>query len=184
MLCAGDIDTSEQLATRLTCLLEAMSAAVPSVLSVTLTLVRDGSEVAFAVATDTGSLRPVLSSLAAPMPAGGPGALLVVRAATAGAFASLSAQAVPWIGLGVAGLQLDQHLVAPLPEPDAALAKALAALRSIHQGLGALIEGGLEPDAALREIARLAETVESTMAAASRVVLAELPPTRAPVRDP
>jgi hypothetical protein len=114
---------SERLAAQLTGLAQAISAAVPSAVSVSLSVVRDGVELSVA--------------------------------ASAG---------------------VDQQLAPGMIDPGAALALALSQVRSIQQGLGALIELGYEPIAARAELAHRAELAGTTMAVASRVLLADVPP--------
>lgn len=174
-LCAGDTDASEALADDLTSLGRVIIAAVPSTVSVTVCLVRDGVELSVALSVHNGAAHGTGSSAAVPLPAGGPGALLILRSADAGAFAPLLGLAEPWLGLNVAFVQIDQHLAPSSRDPGASLTRALSDLLSIQQAVGALIEIGFEPDDAQGELARRAEIAGTTVAAASQAVLAALP---------
>lgn len=176
VLCAGDDHESGRLAAELTALSEAIVAAVPSTVSVTLGLVRDGVELSVAISSCAGARQPVLSSLAGPLPAAEPGAVLIVRAADAGVFAARYGHPKPWLGLDTAHVQVDQHLAPALLEPGASLAAALSELQSVQQGLGALIEAGLVPLAARAELARRADGAGTTLAAVIEVLLGDIPP--------
>ena len=146
-----------------------------AVLSVTLALVREGAELSFTVSANAESFGPILSSLAGPLPAGEPGALLIVRAGNANAFDATPGHPELWLGLDPTHLQVDQHLVSALFEPDVSLPLALRELQSVQQSLGALIELGLEPAGARAELARRADIAGTTVAVASRALLAEVP---------
>ena len=175
VLCAGDADASERLAAELTGLAEAISAVVPSTVSVTLALVHDGVELSVAVSAKPATRQPVRSSWAGSLRAAEPGALLIVRAADTHAFRPRPGETHPWLGLGAAGVQVDQHLSAALVEPGASLALALIELQSIQRGLGALLELGYDPLATRGELARRADLAGSTMAVASRALMAAGP---------
>jgi hypothetical protein len=176
VLCAGDVDASDRLSDALTALTGAVAAAIPSMVSVTVGLVRDSVEISVSIWAEAEPSRPVLSSLAGPIPGAEPGALLIVRAADADAFGPPRGRTQQWLGLNAAFVELDEHLSDALLEPGASLRLALSDLQSVQRGLGALLELGYGPRTARAELARRADSAGITMAAASQALLAEIPP--------
>lgn len=144
--------------------------AVPSCLAVTITHTRSGEEVGVSMAAGPAE---VLASLAVSL-SGAPGDLLVLRAGAAGAFVLLAGDLDGLLGPDHPPARLDEHLGWPSVAGAEPLGASLADLSAVDQALGVLVDRGLPPDAASRELGRWAGEAGTTLAAASRELLASL----------
>jgi hypothetical protein len=118
----------------------------------------------------------VLASLAVPLPGVGPAGVLVLRAAAAGAFLLLADDLDLLLEPGHPPIDIDEHLTWPPAPTSASFSAALADLHVVDQAVGVLIDRGLPPEAARRELRRQADAADTTVAAVSRTLLAALPP--------
>jgi hypothetical protein len=123
----------------------------------------------------TADVRPeqIRTSLLVPLAAaadGGEGSIaLILYAGTPGAFVDLAAD-LAWItGRPPRDFALDEHRTLPA-NPTA----GFAALTSINQALGVLIEKGSTPERARQELAARAATAGIELAAAAALILAAL----------
>lgn len=142
-----------------------VALAVPSSLAVTVRVARLEGEVSVSVLAEPAQ---VLASLALRLPAGAPGDTLILRAATAGAYLLLADGLNGLLGPDQAPAEVDEHLSWPILSGAARLAD----LGSIDQAAGVLLDQGLPPEEARRELQRRAEMADDTIAAASRELLA------------
>jgi hypothetical protein len=142
-----------------------VALAVPSTLAVTIRVARLGGEVSVSALAEPAA---VLASLAVRLPAGAPGDLLILRAAAAGAYLLLADGLDGLPGRQRAPAEVDGHL----GWPTLSSAAGLADLGSIDRAIGVLIDRGLAPEQARRELQRRAETAAATVAAVSRELLA------------
>jgi hypothetical protein len=172
----GDPDPGHRLAAGLSQLGRDLAVAVPSCLAVSIVLVRLGGEITVSALARTADPAAVLASLAVPLSAGEPGGLLVMRAGEAGAFLLLADDLDGLLGPDHPPIDVDQHLTLPPVGTGESLAAALADLRAVNQGIGVLLDRGLPPEAARRELQRRAQDTNTSVGVASRVLLASLLP--------
>ena len=168
LLLHEDPDLASDLAAALDRLGRDVAVAVPSCLTVSIALARPDDEIS--VSTTAGAAEPaaVLASLAVPLSAGPAGDLLILRAAEAGAFLLLADDLDGPLRPGHPPIELDKHLSWAL----AASTESVADLRVADQAVGVLVDGGLLPEAARRELQRRASDADTSVAAVSRELLA------------
>jgi hypothetical protein len=167
-------DLAGDLAAALDRLGRDVAVAVPSCLTVSIALARPDDEIS--VSTTAGAAEPaaVLASLAVPLSAGPLGDLLILRAAEAGAFLLLADDLDGLLGPGHPPIELDKHLSGPLAASNESVAASVADLRVADQAVGVLVDGGLLPEAARRELGRRASDADTSVAAVSRELLGAL----------
>jgi hypothetical protein len=160
-----------------------LARVVPSLLAVSLTLVRLGYDVVVTAHAPGAGSTAVTASLAVPLSAGEPADRLVLQAAEPGAFLLLAHDLAAFLGPGRVPLEIDRHLTAsPAASPAiapaasaASFALALADLAIVNQAIGALLDRAvLDPAAALVVLGDRAAAAETTIAAVSRHLLADL----------
>lgn len=163
-------DHGSDLAAGLSRLGRDVALAVPSCLAVTITPAGLGGQAGLggevSVSMTAGSAA-VLASLAVPLAGGG---LLVLRAGEPGAFLLLADHLAGLVGLDHRPVLLDEHLV----WPAATSAASLADVSVVDQAVGVLVDRGLPPGSARRELRRRAGEADTTIAAVSRALLASL----------
>jgi hypothetical protein len=142
-----------------------VALAVPSSLAVTIRVARLDGEVSVSALAEPAE---VLASLAVRLPAGASGDLLILRAGAAGAYLLLADGLNGLLGPDQAPAEVDEHL----SWPTLSSATGLADVGSIDQAIGVLVDRGLPPEEARRELQRRAEAADETVAAVSREVLA------------
>lgn len=171
----ADPDRADRFAARLSRLGRDVALAVPSCLAVTISLARQGSEVSVSMIT---GVQPaaVLASLAVPLSAVAPRDLLVLRAGAAGAFLLLADDLDGRPGPGHPSIEVDKHLSWPPAPSGESSAASLADLRVVDQAMGVLVDRGLPPEAAGRDLQRRAGAADMAVAAVSRALLASLRP--------
>jgi hypothetical protein len=174
-LLSRDDDRGEGFAKGLNQLGADLTRVVPSLLAVSLTLVRLGYEVAvIALAPDVDSTEAA-ASLAVPLTSGVPGDALVLQAADPGAFLLLAHDLAGLVGPGRPPLEVDRHLILSPTASAASFALALAELHIVNQAIGALLDQGvLDPEAALADLGSRASAAETTIGAVSGHLLADL----------
>jgi hypothetical protein len=170
LLLQGDPDPGGDLAVALDRLGREVVRAVPSCLAVTITHAGLGGEIS--VSTTAGPAA-VLASLAVPLSAGPAGGLVVLRAGAAGAFLLLADDLDGLLGPDHhLPVRLDEHLTWPAAAGGESLGASLADLSVVDQAIGVLVDRGLPPEAAHRELRRRAGEAATSVAAVSRTVLA------------
>ena len=174
LLLHGDPDRAGEFAAALDRLGRDVALAVPTCLAVTITFAGPGD--AISVSTTTGGAEPaaVLASLAVPLSAGALGDLLILRAREAGAFLLLADDLGGLLGPGQPPIELDKHLSWPEEPSNESLAASVAGLRVVDQAVGVLVDRGLSPEAAHRELWRRAGEAGTTVAAVGREIVASL----------
>jgi hypothetical protein len=173
-LLGGEPGRGDRLAAGLSRLGRDVAAAVPSCLTVSIILTHPDGEISI---TTTAIAGPVaaLASLAVPLPGAEPAGLLVLRAAAAGAFLPLADDLDLLLGPGHRHVDVDGHLTSTPEQADASFAASPTDLRMVSQAVGVLIDRGLPPEAARRELQRRADAAGVAVAAVSRALLAALP---------
>jgi hypothetical protein len=160
-----------------------LARVVPSLLAVSLTLVRLGYDVVVTAHAPGAESSDVTASLAVPLSAGEPADRLVLQAAEPGAFLLLAHDLAGLVGPGRVPLEIDRHLAAsPAASPSASpaasatsFALALADLAIVNQAIGALLDRAvLDPAAALAVLGDRATAARTTIATVSRHLLADL----------
>jgi hypothetical protein len=160
-----------------------LARVVPSLLAVSLTLVRLGYDVVVTAHAPGAESSDVTASLAVPLSAGEPADRLVLQAAEPGAFLLLAHDLAGLVGPGRVPLEIDRHLAAsPAASPSASpaasaasFALALADLAIVNQAIGALLDRTvIDPAAALAVLGDRAAAARTTIATVSRHLLADL----------
>jgi hypothetical protein len=160
-----------------------LARVVPSLLAVSLTLVRLGYDVVVTAHAPGAESSDVTASLAVPLSAGEPADRLVLQAADPGAFLLLAHDLAGLVGPGRVPLEIDRHLAAsPAASPSASpaasaasFALALADLAIVNQAIGALLDRTvIDPAAALAVLGDRAAAARTTIATVSRHLLADL----------
>jgi hypothetical protein len=177
---SGDPDRGDRLVAGLSRLGRDVAVAVPSCLAVSLVLVRCGGDIPISILACPADSATVLASLAVPLSAAGPGDRLILRAGEVGAFLLLSDDLGGRLGADRLQVEVDQHLSWPPTPTGEALAASLADLGAVNQGIGVLMDRGLPPEVARRELHRRADDADVTIGNASRLLLASLPPVTEP----
>jgi hypothetical protein len=168
----GDPDHPDSLAAGLTQLTSDLAAAVPSLLAVSITLVRLDSEVVISVLARDAAAATVLASLAVPLSDVEPDDLLILRAGEAGVFLLLADDLVGLLGSGCyPNFAVDRHLKLPAVLPGESWETGLGHLRAVNQAIGVLLDRGLPPDAALALLRERAVAGGTTVGAVSRLLL-------------
>lgn len=170
-LLQGDLPPGGDFAAGLIQLSRDVAVAVPSCLAVTVTLARLGGEISVSTTAEPGE---VLASLAVPLSGG----LLVLRAGEAGAFLLLAEDLDGLLRPDRPPVHLDQHLGWPTATSGESLTTSLADLSVVDRAVGVLVDRGLPPGAAHRELWRRAGATGTTVVAVSRDLL------RSPRSDP
>jgi hypothetical protein len=168
----------DKLAVGLSRLGRDVALAVPSFLAASIVLARMGGEIS--ISTIEGAAEPAgaLASLAVPLSAATfgdePCDVLVLRAAAAGAFLLLADDLDGLLGPDHPPIDVDKHLSWPPTPTTESFAASLADLRVVDQAVGVLVDRGLHPDAARRELRGRAGDADTTVSVVSRAVLASL----------
>lgn len=168
LLLHGDPDRGHNFEAALSRLGRDVVLAVPSCLAVTITLARLEGEISVSTVAAPAA---VLASLAVPLSAGS-AALLILRAGEAGAFLLLADDLDGLLGPGQPPIDLDEHLAWPGAANAEPLGASLADLSAVDQAIGLLIDRGLPPDAAHRELRRRVGEGDTTIADVGRALLA------------
>jgi hypothetical protein len=169
-----DPDRADALAAALSELCVAVEVAVPSWTSVSIVLTSSKSadidadiEVAV-LAPGVKDGGQVSSSLAVPLSEVDPGDHLVVRAGAAGAFLLLADDLASGLG-GARPIVVDRHLD---PPPDGEItAEMVGGLGVVDQAIGFLLDRGLSPPQARRDLERQARACGVSIVAAARSLL-------------
>jgi hypothetical protein len=170
LLLHGDPDRGHNFVAALSWLGRDVVLAVPSCLAVTITHARLGGEIS---ASTVAAPAPVLASLAVPLSTVSSGGLLILRAGEAGAFLLLADDLDGLLGpAGHPPIDLDEHLAWPSAENAKSLCASLADLSAVDQAIGVLVDRGLPPEAAHRELERRVGEGDTTIADVSRALLA------------
>lgn len=169
LLLHGDPDRGHNFVAALSWLGRDVVLAVPSCLAVTITHARLGGEIS---ASTVAAPAPVLASLAVPLSTVSSGGLLILRAGEAGAFLLLADDLDGLLGPGHPPIDLDEHLAWPSAENAKSLCASLADLSAVDQAIGVLVDRGLPPEAAHRELERRVGEGDTTIADVSRALLA------------
>ena len=167
-LLQGDLPRGGDFAAGLNQLSRDVAVAVPSCLAVTITLARPGGEISVSTTAEPAA---VLASLAMPLSAASSSGLLILRAGAAGAFVLLADDLDGMLGPGHPPIDLDQHLAWPAATGGGSLTTSLADLSLVNHAVGVLVDRGLPPRAAHRELWRRADATGTTVAAVSRDLL-------------
>jgi ANTAR domain len=158
------------LAQKLAGLVRDVALAVPSSLAVTILLARMESEVNVSALAEPAT---VLASLAVPLSAGAFTGLLILRASTAGAYLLLADDLDGVLGPDHRPPQVDAHLSWPSLSSGSVQA-SLAERGSIDHAIGVLVDRGLPPEEAHRELRRRASASGATVTTVSRALVASL----------
>ena len=167
-LLQGDLPRGGDFAAGLNQLSRDVAVAVPSCLAVTITLARPGGEISVSTTAEPAA---VLASLALPLSAASSGGLLILRAGEAGAFMLLADDLDGMLGPGHPPIDLDQHLAWPAATGGESFTTSLADLSLVNHAVGVLVDRGLPPRAAHRELWRRAGATGTTVVAVSRDLL-------------
>ena len=167
-LLQGDLAPAGDLAAGLHQLSRDVAVAVPSCLAVTITLARLGGEISVSTTAEPAA---VLASLAVPLSAVSSGSLLVLRAGEAGAFVLLADDLDGLLGPGHSPIDVDQHLAWPTATSGESFTTSLADLSVVNHAVGVLVDRGLPPRAAHRELWQRAGATGTTVVAVSRDLL-------------
>jgi hypothetical protein len=165
----------DRLAAGLSRLGRDVAAAVPSCLTVSIVLAHPDAEISISATAGTAKPGAVLASLAVPLPGAVPAGVMVLRASAVGAFLLLADDLGLLLGAGHPPIGVDEHLTWP---PAASFPTSLADLHAVDQAVGVLIDRGLPPETARRELQQRADAADTTVAAVSRALLADLPAAR------
>lgn len=176
LLLSGDPGRGERLAAGLNRLRADLTQTVPSLLAVSIRLVRAGGGITLSTLARAADSTPVRASLAVPLSATEPGDVLVLRAAEEGVFLLLADDLAGLLSPGHPPIEVDRHLNWPPVVTGESLAASLADLNAVNQGIGVLLGRGLPPEAALRELQHRADEADVTIGVAGRLLLAALPP--------
>lgn len=166
----ADPDRADALAAALSGLCIDLGVAVPSWVSVSivLTSANDADVEIAVVAPGAKNGAQVFSSLAVPLPELDPGDQLVVRAGGAGAFLLLADDLARRLGR-VRPIVLDRHL--DPPRSGEAAAAMFAGLGVVDQAIGVLLDRGLSPPQARRDLKCRAQASGVSVALAARSLL-------------
>jgi hypothetical protein len=174
-LLQGDLPRAGDFAAALNQLSRDVAVEVPSCLAVTITLARLGGEISVGTTAEPAA---VLASLAVPLAPVSSGSLLVLRAGEAGAFMLLADDLDELLGPGHSPIDVDQHLAWPTATSGESFTTSLADLSVVNHAVGVLVDRGLPPRAAHRELRRRAGATGTTLVAVSHDLL------RSPQSDP
>lgn len=170
---ADDPDRGDRLAAELDRLGRGVVLAVPSCVTVSIALARPGGDIGISIHI-AAAPATVLASLAVPLSAAAPGDVLVLRASAAGAFLLLADDLDGLLGAGHPPLEVDRHLIGTSLSTTESFAASLADLSVVEQAVGVLVERGLEPEAARRQLRRRAGEAGTTVGTAGRALLTSL----------
>jgi hypothetical protein len=166
---AGFVAGLDQLSTEL-------ARVVPSLLAVSVMLVRLGQAVVVPALASPAGTAAVGASLAVPLSPGPPGDVLVLQAAEPGAFLLLADDLAGLLDAD-RPLELDRHLGWSPATYAASFALVLAELEVLNQAIGVLVDrGALDQETALVDLRGRAAATGTTPAAVSRRLLAGLGP--------
>ena len=175
---SGDPVRGDWLAVGLSRLGADLTVAVPSLLAVSFLLVGCGGEIPVSIPAGAADTAAVLASLAVPLSAAED--MLLLRAGEEGAFLLLADDLDGLLGHGHPPIEVDGHLSWPSIMTGEVLAASLGDLSAVNQGIGVLLDRGLPPEAARRELQRRADDADTTVGDASRSLLANLAPRAEP----
>jgi hypothetical protein len=175
-LLSHESDREDDFAAALTQVGTDLARVVPSLLAVSLTLGRLGSDVAVTALAPRAESSRVAASLAIPLTAGELRDALLLQAGDPGAFLVLAEDLAYAGGASHPPPELDRHLTWPTTSSWRSLESVLAELRVVNQAIGVLVDRGLTLDDAVGELERRASATVSTTGAVSRRLLANLPP--------
>ncbi len=167
-LLQGDLPRGGDFAAGLNQLSRDVAVAVPSCVAVTITLAQLGGEISVSTTAEPAA---VLASLAVPLSAVSSGGLLILRAGEAGAFVLLADDLAGALGPGDSPIDVDQHLAWPTATGSESFTTSLADLSLVNHAVGVLVDRGLPPRAAHRELGRRAGATGTTVVAVSRDLL-------------
>lgn len=170
LLISGDPGRGERLAAGLNRLRADLTIAVPSLLAVSIRLLRAGGGITLSTLVLAADSTPVRASLALPLSTTEPGDLLILRAAEPGAFLLLADDLTGQLSPGHPAIEVDRHLTWPPVPAGEALAASLAHLDTVNQEIGMLLDRGFPPEAARRELQRRADDADPPIGAASRLL--------------
>jgi hypothetical protein len=174
-------DRGDGFVARVNALGTELARAVPSLLAVSLMLVRLGHDVVVTAHAAGAESTAVTASLAVPLSAGEPADRLVLQAAEPGAFLLLAHDLAGLVGPGRVPLEIDRHLAASPAASATSFALVLADLEIVNQAIGVLLDRAvLDPATALAELRIRAAAAETTIATVSHHLLADLRPTATP----
>ena len=94
--------------------------------------------------------------------------MLILRAAEEGVFLFLADDLTGLLRPGYPPIEVDRHPSWPPVVTGESLAASLADLNPVNQGIGILLDPGLPPEAARRELQYRADDADVTIGAASR----------------
>ena len=177
---SGDPARGDWLAVGLSRLGADLTVAVPSLLAVSFLLVGCGGEIPVSIPAGAADTAAVLASLAVPLSAAEHGDMLLLRAGEEGAFLLLADDLDGLLGHGHPPIEVDGHLSWPAIMTGEGLAASLGDLSAVNQGIGVLLDRGLPPEAARRELQRRADDADTTIGDAGRSLLANLAPRAEP----
>jgi hypothetical protein len=180
LLCA-DFGDAAHLADALTELGAGVRAAVPSCMSVSVTVGVVGSDAPITLGIRGGGVGPVLSSLAASRSLSEPGDIVLFQASEAGAFLVLADDLAAALD-PVLSLRIDEHLHVEVDVTAAGWTRSMDDLSAVNRAVGLLIERGFLPEDASAELTRQARQDGTTIAGISRLLLEAIegPPTTSP----
>jgi len=172
-------DPGADLQAILTVLVDDLTAVVPSFLGLRMTLRLAGEPVTLN-AVEPAAVKAARSSLQLPLDplaGAGPGSVVVFYARDVDAFTVLAADTRRLYGFN-GQVQLDRHLPGPGSDPPVVTDPTQTAV--IHRAVGVLIDQGLPPDDAVRELRRRATVTGRTLSDAAHHLLQ----TATPGEDP
>jgi hypothetical protein len=124
----------------------------------------------------------VRSSVQLPLPAVSPNTTVTFYAAVPGAFVDLAADLAYALGFRLDELRLDEHL----PNSTASGIRGLAEVALINRALGVLIDQGIDPDEAVKELSRRAAASRTNVLERAHAMLGDLgrqsPSSRTPLQ--
>jgi hypothetical protein len=181
LLCA-DFEDTERLAIGLTTLGASVVAAVPSCVSVSVTLGVVGSVVPVTIGIRSAVAGPVLASLAVPRSLLDPADIVLFQASQSGAFLLLAADLAAALDPSQP-LRIDEHLDTEIDATAGGLAVSMDNLSAVHRAVGVLIDRGLLPEDAYAELTRQARQDGTDLPSASRLLLDSIYPSPVIVGD-
>ncbi len=165
-----DVGDADALVTRLTDLGTSLSAAVPSCISVSVSMSVVGSALPVTLGMCSEVVGPVLASLAVSRSVSEPGDIVLFQASEAGAFLLLADDLRALLDPTLL-VRIDEHLDLEVDPTARGLARSLEDLSAVNRAVGVLIERGLLPADAHAELSRRAQQDDKDIAGAARALL-------------